>query len=56
MEALYYGYLITGFPTILQGPAYGHTNIHEWRFKINLSSTNRKEEGQLSRPTVTSYR
>ena len=30
---LYYGYLITGFPATLQGPVYGHTNIHEWRFK-----------------------
>lgn len=30
---LYYGYLITGFPTSLVGPTYGHTNIHEWRFK-----------------------
>ena len=30
---LYYGYLITGFPTTLLGPTYGHTNIHEWRYK-----------------------
>jgi peptide/nickel transport system substrate-binding protein len=30
---LYYGYLITGFPATLLGPTYGHTNIHEWRFK-----------------------
>jgi ABC-type transport system substrate-binding protein len=30
---LYYGYLITGFPTTLAGPTYGHTNIHEWSYK-----------------------
>jgi ABC-type transport system substrate-binding protein len=30
---MYYGYLITGFPTSLQGPTYGHTDIQTWRFK-----------------------
>lgn len=30
---LYYSYLITGFPTSLAGPTYGHTNIHEWSFR-----------------------
>ncbi|MEA2642643.1 MAG: peptide/nickel transport system substrate-binding protein [Chloroflexota bacterium] len=30
---LYYGYLITGFPSSLVGPKYGYTDIQTWRYK-----------------------
>ena len=30
---LYYGYLVTASTANLVGPRYGHTNIHEWRWR-----------------------